>query len=105
MPDLWTATLNPRGPNYDEWIKILGTSNVPLVSPRWSLADLSEEKNVQVYLVNLRALTLTQRARLVGTLAQKFGSPIYDIEAEINRVGFPIRADDVLVSYSTRASV
>lgn len=105
MPDLWTSKLNPNGPNYDEWARILGNSNVPIISPRWSLAELGGEKNVQVYLLNLRALTLTQRARLVGTLAQKFGAAIYEIEAEINRVGFPIRAADVIVSYSTRAFV
>jgi len=111
MPELWSAILNPRGPNYANWLEILGNTRVPLRSPTSVKAELGgddrfhSEKDVECYLLNVGALTLSQRARLVGFLAKKFGTPIYEIEAEINRVGFPIRAADVLVAIDARAFV
>ena len=109
--ELWSAILNPRGPNYQSWKEVLGSERVPLKSARSVMADLDgdarmvKETNVEVYLVDLQAMTLKQRARLVGFLAQKFGAPVYEVEAEINRVGFPIRAADVIVSFDLRAFV
>lgn len=105
MPELWTSTLNPQGPNHDFWIRILGTSSVPIMSPRWSLVNIRAENNVQVYLLNLRGLTLSQRSRLVVTLAKDHGLSISEVESEIAKVGMPIRAADVIVSFSTRAFV
>ncbi len=48
---------------------------------------------------------LGQRSRLLGQIAQRFGVPIYEVEAEIAKSGFPIRAADVLVSFDMRAFV
>ena len=101
--ELWSAILNPSGPNYQTWHDLLGASNVPLKSSASTTADLGPEKNVEVYLLDLRALTLGQRARLLNSVAQKFHSPVYEVEAEIARSGFPIRAVDVIVSFSPRA--
>lgn len=103
--ELWSAILNPRGPNYKTWREVLGSEKVPLQSAGSVMATLDQERDVEVYLLNLRALTLGQRARLVGGLAQRFSMPVYEVEAEINRVGFPIRAADVIVSISARAVI
>ena len=109
MPELFSAILNPVSPNFQTWVEILGNSRVPLESPKPVKAEFhgdprfADEKDVDCYLLNLKALTLSQRARLVGAVALKFGIRISEVEAEINRVGFPIRAADVIVSYDMRA--
>lgn len=104
--ELWSAILNPSGPNYHTWLDTLGGNRVPLKSSASIKADLGgKEKDVEVYLLNLAALTLDQRARLLGRMAKTFGVPIYEVEAELNRSGFPIRAADVIVSFDMRAFV
>jgi hypothetical protein len=105
MSELFSAILNPSGPNYEHWYEVLGSDRVPLQSCSSVKATLGEEHNVEVYLLDLRALTLRQRSRLLGFVAQKFGVPIYEVESNIARVGFPIRAADVIVSVSLRAVV
>lgn len=103
--ELWQAILNPRGPHYESWHQVFGESHIPLKSCKPSLATLGEESNVEVYLLDLSALTLPQRSHLLGIVAKKFGVPIYEVEAEINRNGFPIRAADLIVRYDMRAFV
>src|SRR5579863_9960965 len=103
--ELWSAILNPAGPNYHTWRDLLGSENVPLKCCSSSKATLGEEKDVEVYMLDLRALTLGQRARLLNSIAQKFRVPVFEVEAEIARSGFPIRAADVIVAISTRAVI
>lgn len=105
MSELFSAILRPSTPHYETWLKVLDSNQVPLKSPQSVKADLGDEKNVEVYLVNLAAMTLKQRARLLGFLSRKFGVPIYEVEKEIAEKGFPIRAEDVIVSISMRAIV
>jgi hypothetical protein len=100
MPTFSRAILNPRGPNYEHWFRIFGHNNsVPLVSPEKKLATLGAEKDVEVYLLNLNGMTLHQRARLLGFIANKFNVPIFEVQKQIERDGFPIRANDVILSY------
>lgn len=105
MPELYSAILNPSGPNYASWYAIFGDSQVPLKSPTSARAELGAEKDVEVYLLNLAAMTLRVRARLLGTLAQKCGEPVYKVEQELKQTGLPIRSQDVIVSVSLRAFV
>src|SRR5258708_17291838 len=105
MPEMWSAILNPHGPNYQTWRDIFWANSVPLKSAASFKAELGAEKDVEVYWLNLQAMTLRQRARLLGGLAQKFDKPVYEVEADIARNGFPIRAADVIVSISMRAIV
>lgn len=106
---MWSAILNPRGPNYASWKHVLDSERVPLKSPHSVSADLGDgvrvvpENSVEVYLLNLQAMTLGQRARLVGFVAKKFDCPVSEVEAEIAAKGFPIRAVDVIVSFDMRA--
>ena len=103
--ELWRAILNPSGPHYAEWHQIFGELAVPLKSSTPSLANLGEENNIEVYLLDLAAMTLQQRSRLLSVIAQKFAVSVNEVEQEINRNGFPIRGADVIVSYDTRAFV
>src|SRR5260370_31177823 len=105
MPELYSAILNPHGPNYASWHAIFGDSQVLLKSAAPIKAELGAEKDVEVYLLNLAAMTLRVRPRLLGTLAQKFGCPVYEVEQELNKNGLPIRAEDVIVSVDMRAFV
>jgi hypothetical protein len=105
MSQLYSAILNPSGPNYTSWHDVLGSDSVPLKSCASAKAELGAEKDVEVYFLNLSALTLPQRSRLLSFLARKFAAPIYEVETEISRVGFPIRAADVIVSFDMRAFV
>jgi hypothetical protein len=103
MPELWTATLNSSGPNFDLWRSIFGERRIPLKSPAPVKTKLGDEPDVEVYLLDLRAVTLKQRAALLAAVAQRFQVPIYEIEAAIADGGFPIRAVDVIVAMSPRA--
>lgn len=82
---------------------IFGANNVPLKSTHSVKATLGDEKDVEVYMLDLSALTLKPRAALLTAVAEKFGVPVYEVEAEIEKTGFPIRAVDVIVSYDARA--
>jgi hypothetical protein len=103
--ELYRAVLDPSGPNFATWREILGGDQVPLKSPGEVKAQLEGEGQREVYLLDVAALTLSQRARLWAAVAKKFGVPIYEAEAEINKKGFPIRAVDVIVSFDMRAFV
>lgn len=103
--ELWHATVNPRGPNHLAWAQIFGEGRVPLKSSKPITADLGPERDVEVYMLDLAALTLSQRSALLAQIAQRFRVPIFEVEAELAKVGFPIRAADVIVSYGMRAFV
>ncbi len=103
--ELWHAILNPNGPKYATWFEIFGSGRVPLKSSKSVTATLEGEGSVEVYLLDLSALSLGQKARLYSAVAVKFGVPIYEVEAEIAKNGFPIRAADVIVSFDMRAFV
>jgi hypothetical protein len=106
MTDLYSAILRPSSPNFEEWNQVLGSHRVPLESPRSQMRRLSgEEKEVEVYRINLQAMTLRQRANLLEHLARKLKLTIDDVEALLRKDGMPIRAADVIVSYNMRAFV
>ncbi len=103
--EMWSAILNPRGPNYNTWHDTLGSDKVPLKSSASVKVALGPEKDVEVYMLDLTAMPLGSRARLVGRMAATFGVPVYEVEGELKRSGFPIRAADVIVSFNLRAFV
>lgn len=103
--ELWSAILNPRGPNYERLKDVFSANRVPLKSPKTIMATLGPEKDVPVYLLNFEAMPLNERARLFGMVAQKFGVPISEVEQVAAREGFPIREADVIVSFDMRAFV
>jgi hypothetical protein len=72
MPAFSRAILDPCGPNYETWFRIFAHNSVPLISSEKSRAALGAEMDVEVYLLNLKGMTLHQRARLLGFIANKF---------------------------------
>ena len=103
--ELWHAILNPSGPNYERLKPIFGDNRVPLKSPRSVNAQLGPEKDVPVYMLDLSALPLNQRSRLLSMIAQKSGVSISVVEQVMQTEGFPIREADVIVSFDMRALV
>jgi hypothetical protein len=102
---LWHAILNPQGPNYERLKGIFGEGGVPLKSPKTIKAQLGEEKDVPVYLLDFSAMPLSQRARLFGMVAAKSGVSVHEVEKVAREEGFPIREADVIVSFDMRAFV
>ena len=102
---LYSAILNPSGPNFEEWNQVLASHRVPLESPETRLLSLDGEKDVEVYMVALKALTLRQRANLSAQIARKSRQTIDDVENVLALYGMPIRAADVIVSFDMRAFV
>lgn len=97
------AILNPSGPHYETWRKIFGEDAVPLQSAVVVKGEIGEEKDVEVYKLNLHLMTLKQRAHLFGFISRTFGVSIDEVEAQVAEKSFPIRAVDVIVSISARA--
>lgn len=103
--ELWHAILNPSGPNFERLKPIFGDNRVPLKSPRTINAQLGPEKDVPVYMLDLSALPLNQRSRLISMIAKKSGAAIPEVERVMVAEGFPIREADVIVSFDMRAFV
>lgn len=102
--ELWNATLNPSGPNYER-LKDIFPHRVPLKSCSPVKAQLGPEKDVSVYMLDFRAMPLGHRARLFGMIAAANSVPVYEVERTAAHEGFPIREADVIVSYDMRAFV
>lgn len=103
--EVWSAILNPDGPNYATWRETLGAEKVPLKSCHPTHATLGTETDVEVYMLDLGAMTLGQRARLVSRIATTFKVTCAEVEAELAKTGFPIRAVDVIVAIDMRAFI
>lgn len=101
--ELWNAILNPDGPNYERWREVLGSERVPLKSCHPVKTTLGEEKDVDVYMLDLAAMTLGQRSRLVSRIATTFETTCACVEHELAERGFPIRVADVIVAINMRA--
>lgn len=105
MSELFSAILNPSGPNFEEWNTVLASHRVPLESPETRLITLDGEKDVEVYMVALKALKLRQRANLTAQIARKSRTTIDEVENVLAIYGMPIRAADVIVNLNMRAFV
>lgn len=102
MKGLWEAYLIPGSPHYREWLEILGTDEVPLISPADGEALLGNEPD-RVHLVDISKLSAEQFARLVRYVSTNFQANPDEVAKEIKAVGFPIRTCDVVVAFSLRA--
>jgi hypothetical protein len=102
---LWWARLNSASPRYRDWHSILDGDEVPLLDPAEHSAQLGKE-TVNVYLVNVAALSAVQRIRLLDEIARRFEAHQAEVLAEIQNNGrFPIRAADVTVAFDLRCFV
>jgi hypothetical protein len=99
---LWWATLTRTSPRYEQWRKILGGDDVPLLTPFDHIATLGQDTEA-VYDLDIGKLDTMQKARLADFIQGRFGAPRKEIETELEKVGFPIRASDCSVTFSMRA--
>lgn len=81
-----------------EWMKVLGTETVPILSPVPQRADLPNYPNYLVYMVDVAALSTEQRERLVTFLAKKFGVPEAELQRDIETRGVPILAEECTIT-------
>jgi hypothetical protein len=98
----WTATLRASSPRYDEWAKILGGPEVPITNPKPMAVHFGPDLT-EAYMLDLDRLEFKQRERLKQFVADRLGVRLREVDQLLDHDGFPIRAEDVLVSYQLRA--
>jgi hypothetical protein len=99
---LWTATLVPSSPRYQDWRGILGSDEVPLLNGKPFSTQLGDDTET-VYKLDLERFTREQAERLAAWIVEHFGCTLRTARGELASRGFPIREADVSVSFSMRA--
>lgn len=98
---LWQAVfdgLPPSEPAEDR--KATGGDEVPIVSIVPQIGSFPGVGEQRFYSLDLKAISAEQRQRLVLSIADKFNLTVDEVAADIDRVGVPILASDVIVSSS-----
>ena len=80
-----------------EWLAVLGTDEIPIISPIPLLADLPDQPNSLVYEMDIDALNSDQLMALIRHLAEKFRLEMDYTRAYVINNGVPILANDVTV--------
>lgn len=82
-----------------KWREVFGKDEVQILSPVPFLANLPGFDEPQlVYLLDFRAMTPEARVRLVQQTAERFGEDTAVVDADLEREGMPILADEVTVT-------
>lgn len=105
MP-LWTAHLDPHSPRYADWKKIfLDSDEVKISSPLPFKATLGAEQT-RVYAIRIGDMNAETLARLMTSIAERFGVSEEAVKQQIETdAHFPIREEDVIVAFSSRAFI
>jgi len=100
----WDTTAKVTNPERKVfWEEIFGIDEVPITSIIPHSANLPGFDTPQaVYLLDLKAITLEQREKLINAIARKFKIPENEVAQELDKQGVPILASDLLVSTSDR---
>ena len=94
------AYANPAPQDKQAWLDVFGTTKLPLVSPRVSLAKFPNEAAYdQVYFVDTELLTKGQQDRAIWAFAERFNLSEMDAKQLILEEGLPISAKDVAVTF------
>ena len=101
---LWMAHLVKSSPRYQDWFSILRTDEVPLMSSRSFKADLGGV-STEVYSIELASLDRSQTTRLLQFIVENFACSAGQAMRYLESDGFPIRAEDVLVSFDLRCFI
>jgi hypothetical protein len=80
------------------WQAVFGGDEVPVISIVPRLGSFPGVGEQRYYEMDLKAITEEQRARLVASIAEKFNRDIEEVSRDIDIVGCPILACDVVVS-------
>jgi len=94
-----TATIVESSPRAADWQKIFGRLNdIPLQGPLPTFANLPGEPNMPIYLLDLSAITLDERSRMIDHIVTRFNLLRADVERDLDAQGMPILVDDIIVS-------
>jgi hypothetical protein len=99
MSDVFTATV--MGERAQEFIEVFGTAVVPIQSPVPVIAELGDEGEHKVFMLDLKRLTHEKYDRLVAHVARKFGAPEAAVDVSLRERGLPIKAQDCVVTIHT----
>jgi len=88
-------------PRYENWRKILGSDEAPILSPN-PIKGIFGAEVVDIFRLNVAKLNADQRERLIDFICEKFGASRATAAAEIETASFPIRAADVVVAFDHR---
>lgn len=92
-------TVTVFGERGEEFQQIFGTKTVHVRSPFPQMAHLDGKSEAEsVYMLDLEMLTTEQRTKLVEHVANKFSAEPAAVEAAINALGLPIRANETVVT-------
>ena len=82
------------------WRDVFDSDTCPVTSiiPDWG--DFPGIGLAQFYDLDLKAISTEQKQRLIKSIADKFKLTVDEVAADIDRVGVPILAADVVVSSS-----
>lgn len=98
-PDDWKTTARCVNPGRAEiWRRIYGTDVIPLKSFVPQRGSLPGKPDALFYEVDTRVITPEQRARLVDYLSEAFNQERSFVENNLDLIGVPVLADDVMVS-------
>jgi hypothetical protein len=103
--DFWRASLNPSSPRYLEWRKIFDSDDIEITSPFPINATLGNERD-KIHAIDINALDQDTYDRLIAYMAAKFKTPKELMDQAVQKDShFPIRASDVVISFSPRAFI
>lgn len=96
----WLTTAKTTNPERAaKWREVFGTDEVPITCPiPLSVGDFPGVGQRHYYLMDLRAITPEQKERLIASIAQDFNLSIEEVRQNIDMVGVPVLADDVITS-------
>lgn len=99
-PENWEtfATIHPESERAASWREVFGGDRAPIKSILPHRAGLPGKPDALVYEMDLGALTPEMRERLVKSIAKRFDIDPAFVEFDLDRLGCPVLADDVVVS-------
>ena len=99
--DNWQTVARVRNPERLEWWQaVFGGDTCPIVSIVPQVGNFPRVGEQRFYSLDLKAISAEQKQRLVKSIADKFGLTVEEVAVDIDRVGVPILATDVVVSSS-----
>ena len=94
----FTARIDGDDERTAAWRAVFGDDTIPLRSPIPHMANLPGRGEELVYLLDIEALTVEQRGRLVQHIASRFNYPAKEVDDTLDDHGCPILAEHVTVT-------
>lgn len=94
----FTATIVGGSERSIMWQEVMGSNEVVLKSPFAFKASIPGYGVTRVYEMDIDALQPEQLERLIVALARKFGVPEQEVRHDLDGIGCPVLADDIIVT-------